>query len=57
LLVSLTPKSRALCKAMAPEIDAMYQQLEARIGTEFTERFYATLDELIETLAPQAEGE
>ncbi|MDB5819048.1 MAG: MarR family transcriptional regulator [Rhizobacter sp.] len=52
LLVSLTSKSKALCRKMAPEIDAMYQTLEAKIGTEFTERFYATLDELIETLAP-----
>jgi homoprotocatechuate degradation regulator HpaR len=52
LLVSLTTKSKALCRKMAPEIDAMYLTLEARIGTEFTERFYATLDELIETLAP-----
>lgn len=48
--VSLTAKSRALAAKMAPEIEAVYRQIEARIGPEFTEKFYATLDELIALL-------
>jgi homoprotocatechuate degradation regulator HpaR len=55
--VSLTPRSRALAARMAPQIEATYRQIEARIGPEVTERFYRALDELIELLgdAPPAE--
>jgi homoprotocatechuate degradation regulator HpaR len=45
--VSLTARSRALAHAMAPQIEAVYQAIEAHIGSEFIERFYATLDDLI----------
>ena len=48
--VSLTPKSRALAARMAPQVEAAYAEIEARIGPQFTQRFYAALDELIEAL-------
>lgn len=48
--VWLTPKSRALAARMAPQVEAAYAEIEAHIGPEFTQRFYAALDELIETL-------
>lgn len=48
--VSLTARSRALATRMAPQIEATYRHIEAVIGSEFCERFYRSLDELIETL-------
>lgn len=48
--VTLTDKSRALAAEMAPQIEAIYQTLEAHIGREFIDRFYAALDELIELM-------
>lgn len=58
VMVSLTPRSHALAAAMAPQIEAAYQVIEAHIGTAFIARFYATLDELIEMLGevPEAGG-
>jgi homoprotocatechuate degradation regulator HpaR len=50
VLVSLTRKSRDLAAAIAPQIEAVYAQLEAQIGADFVQRFYATLDEWIGTL-------
>jgi len=47
VLVQLTNRSRQLAAELAPQIDAAYRALEAHIGAEFNERFYATLDELI----------
>jgi homoprotocatechuate degradation regulator HpaR len=57
--VSLTARSRALANAMAPQIEAVYQAIESHIGSEFIERFYATLDELIGMLGelPPVDGE
>ena len=52
--VSLTAKSRALARKLAPQIEAVYATIEARIGHRFTQDFYRTLDELITLLA---EGE
>ena len=51
LRVSLTPRRRALAARMAPQIEATYRHIEALIGTEFSTRFYAALDELIGALA------
>lgn len=48
--VSLTAKSRALAAAMAPQIEAVYAAIEAHIGGDLVQRFYATLDELIALL-------
>jgi homoprotocatechuate degradation regulator HpaR len=55
LLVSLTPKSRALAAKMSPQIEATYKELEARLGERFTKDLYATLDSLIEVLGTPAE--
>jgi len=48
--VSLTARSLAVADRLAPEIEAMYGRIEARIGRDFIERFYATLDDLIATM-------
>jgi homoprotocatechuate degradation regulator HpaR len=56
LMVSLTPRSRALAARMAPQIEQTYREIEAKIGAEFTERFYRTLDELIASLATGPDG-
>jgi len=45
--VSLTPVGRRLAARMAPRIEAVYRDIEAHIGADFTARFYRTLDELI----------
>jgi len=57
--VSLTPKARALAAELAPQIETIYQRIEDHIGPEFTERFYATLDEVIALLGelPPVDGE
>jgi hypothetical protein len=47
LQVALTPKSRALARRLAPRIEAIYADLEAQLGTRFSQDFYRTLDELI----------
>ncbi|UUX97113.1 homoprotocatechuate degradation operon regulator HpaR [Aquabacterium sp. J223] len=47
LLVTPTAKGRALAAAMAPQIEAVYEAIEAHVGSDFIQRFYATLDELI----------
>lgn len=52
--VSLTPKSRALAARIAPQVEAAYAAIEARIGREFTSEFYATLDGLIAALEDEA---
>jgi homoprotocatechuate degradation regulator HpaR len=54
LLVSLTPRSRALATRMAPLIEAVYARIEERLGKEFADGFYRALDELIEKLRPEA---
>jgi homoprotocatechuate degradation regulator HpaR len=52
--VSLTPKSRALAARIAPQVEAAYSAIEARIGREFTADFYRTLDDLIVALEDSA---
>jgi len=52
--VSLTQRSRALSASMAPQIEATYRHIEARIGAEFSVRFYGALDELIGALSVNA---
>lgn len=49
--VSLTARSRALARRLAPQIEAIYADIERRIGHRFTQDFYRTLDELIALLA------
>ena len=50
LQVALTAKSRALARRLAPQIEAVYDDIEQRIGRRFTQDFYATLDELVARL-------
>jgi homoprotocatechuate degradation regulator HpaR len=57
LLVSLTPKSRALAAKMSPQIEATYIELEAKLGERFTRDLYATLDSLIEVLGTPGEDD
>ena len=47
VMVKLTDRSRALVAAMAPQVEALYQAIEAHIGADFIGGFYAALDELI----------
>jgi homoprotocatechuate degradation regulator HpaR len=52
--VALTAQSVALAEAMAPQIEAAYAQIEARLGGAFTQQFHAMLDALVERLdAPE----
>jgi homoprotocatechuate degradation regulator HpaR len=51
VMVSITPKSRALAKKMAPLIDARYAELEAVLGPELMAETYALLDRLMARLA------
>lgn len=57
VMVSLTDTSRTLADTMAPQIEAVYAGIEAHIGSEFIERFYSTLDELIGMLGELPAGE
>ncbi|MFO1329995.1 MAG: homoprotocatechuate degradation operon regulator HpaR [Rubrivivax sp.] len=50
LQVSLTPRSRALARRLAPRIEAIYADIERQIGASFTQDFYRALDRLIEVL-------
>jgi homoprotocatechuate degradation regulator HpaR len=50
VLVSITPKSRALARRMAPLIDAKYAELEAALGPELLADTYALLDRLMARL-------
>ncbi len=51
VLVSLAPRSRALAKRMAPQIDATYRHIENTLGAALAVRLTETLDEVIESLA------
>jgi homoprotocatechuate degradation regulator HpaR len=51
VLVSLTPRSRALAARMAPQIDAIYADIEAQLGRKASEQIYGALDLLIAALA------
>jgi homoprotocatechuate degradation regulator HpaR len=53
VLVSLTPRSRALASRMAPLIEAVYARIEELLGKEFAADFYRALDALIVKLRPQ----
>ena len=48
VLVSVTAEARALADRLAPQIEAIYQELEARIGPSFARDLYRTLDLLID---------
>jgi homoprotocatechuate degradation regulator HpaR len=52
--VSLSARSRALAERLAPQIEAVYAEIEARVGTQFTGQMYAMLDQLIALLDADA---
>ena len=54
--VSITPKSRALARRMAPLIDAQYRELERALGSEMLQQLYATLDQLLLRLSQLPAG-
>ena len=54
LQVSLTPRSRALARHLAPRIEAVYAQIEQQLGESFTQDLYRALDALTSGLGPGA---
>jgi len=50
VLVSVTPKSRALARRMAPLIEAKYAELEARLGPQLMAETYDVLDRVLARL-------
>lgn len=52
-LVSLTPPARAIIAQMEPLIDARYQELEQRLGSERLTEVYRALDAMLASLALQ----
>ena len=54
LLVSLTPKSRAIVRRMAPLVEREYQALEAAVGRELVRDAYALLDRMSASLRATA---
>lgn len=57
LRVSLTDRSRALARRMAPGVEATYAAIEARVGAERLAAMYAALDELMDLVGPAGEAE
>ena len=57
VLVSITPKSRALARRIVPLIEAQYRELERRIGADLLAQVYATLDQLLQRLDAPADGD
>jgi homoprotocatechuate degradation regulator HpaR len=52
--VSLTPRSRALVRQMAPRVEQAYLELEQQIGPELVQQMYAVLDQLNARLSAPA---
>ena len=50
VLVTVTPRSRALAKKIAPLIDARYAELEHALGPELVAQTYALLDRLLDRM-------
>lgn len=48
--VTLTDTSHDLITRMAPQVEALYRDLEARLGPELLARSYTVLDELIQAI-------
>ena len=58
VLVSTTARSRAIAARIAPQVDAIYAHMEARLGERFVQQMYKTLDRLVAELGePAGEGE
>jgi homoprotocatechuate degradation regulator HpaR len=50
VMVSVTPKSRALARRIAPLAEAEYARIELAVGAERLAQVYAVLDDLVERL-------
>lgn len=53
VMVAVTARGQRVVAALAPQIEACYQEIEGRIGHEFTELLYDMLD----ALAGQLQGD
>ena len=51
VVVSITPRGRALFRSVAPESEAIYAAVEREFGARRMGELYRLLEELIETLA------
>ncbi len=57
VLVSMTAASRALVKRLAPQVDAVYREIEAQVGHDFLQELQGILDRLTGTLGTGAPEE
>jgi homoprotocatechuate degradation regulator HpaR len=48
--ISLTVKSNKLIDRMRPMVDAKYQEIEERIGTELLDRLYRDVDAMVDLI-------
>lgn len=55
--VSLTAQSLALAERMSPEIEAVYGDIEDRIGAALMQQIYGVLDEVVARLGPPDEAD
>lgn len=56
VMVRNSPRSQALALAIAPDIEAQYQQLEQQLGADRVAGLYAALDDLVKRLADGGDG-
>jgi homoprotocatechuate degradation regulator HpaR len=54
--VSITPKSRALARRIAPLAEAEYAQIEALLGAPLLAQVYDTLDQLLRRMGEASEA-
>ncbi len=55
ILVSTTAKSRALAARLAPQVDTIYEEIDAALGKEFNEQLYGMLDRVVAVLGQDGE--
>jgi homoprotocatechuate degradation regulator HpaR len=53
IIISITPKGRALFQRMAKESEEIYAAIERRIGTRDVKLLYELLDKTIRAVAPE----
>ncbi len=55
ILVSITPRSRTLVARLAPQVDAIYEEIDAALGKGFNEQLYQMLDRVVAVLGQDGE--
>jgi homoprotocatechuate degradation regulator HpaR len=55
ILVSITPRSRALVARIAPQVDGIYEEIDAALGQGFNEQLYEMLDRVVAVLGQEGE--